>query len=111
MQRPTPKNRACLLRYRPNCVLEFPRGGSQAMVDALVRGLEKHGGRLLLSSHVEEVLLAGGRAAGEPACCRHGLCNTCNTHWMCCRTYAVGQLSRGSATVTPPAAVCRATQA
>lgn len=23
--------------YRPDCCLEFPRGGSQAMVDALVR--------------------------------------------------------------------------
>lgn len=51
--------------YRPDCVLEFPRGGSQAMVDALVRGMERHGGRLLLRSHVEEVLVEGGRAAGE----------------------------------------------
>ena len=51
--------------YRPDCVLEFPRGGSQAMVDALVRGLERHGGRLLLRSHVEEILVEGGRAAGE----------------------------------------------
>ncbi len=41
--------------YRPNCFLEFPRGGSQAMVAALVRGLEKFGGRLLLRSHVEQV--------------------------------------------------------
>lgn len=24
-------------RYRPNCMLEFPMGGSQAMVDALIR--------------------------------------------------------------------------
>eukprot|EP00983_Pelagomonas_calceolata_P062490 1147329-Pelagomonas_calceolata.AAC.1 len=37
--------------YRPNCSLEFPMGGSQAMVSALVRGLEKRGGRLLLKSH------------------------------------------------------------
>jgi phytoene dehydrogenase-like protein len=35
------------------------------MVDALVRGLEKHGGRLLLRSHVEQVLTEGGRATGE----------------------------------------------
>lgn len=52
-------------RYQPDCYLEFPRGGSQAMVDALVRGLEKHGGRLLLRSHVEQVLTEGGRATGE----------------------------------------------
>jgi len=39
-------------------------GGSEAIVDALVRGLEKHGGRLLLRSHVEQILVEGGRAAG-----------------------------------------------
>lgn len=53
--------------YRPNCFLEFPRGGSQAMVAALVRGLEKFGGRLMLRSHVEQVLVEGsgsGRATG-----------------------------------------------
>ena len=51
-------------RYQPDCCLEFPRGGSQAMVDALVRGLEKHGGRLLLRSHVEEITTEGGKAPG-----------------------------------------------
>ncbi|EFN55141.1 hypothetical protein CHLNCDRAFT_35537 [Chlorella variabilis] len=50
--------------YRPDCYLEFPRGGSQAMVDALVRGVEKHGGRLLLRSHVEQILVEGGKATG-----------------------------------------------
>ena len=53
-------------RYRPDCYLEFPRGGSQAMVDALVRGVEKHGGRLLLRSHVEQILVEGGKATGGP---------------------------------------------
>lgn len=52
-------------RYSPDCYLEFPRGGSQAMVDALVRGLEKHGGRLQLRSHVQQILVENGRAAGE----------------------------------------------
>ncbi|CAD7702081.1 unnamed protein product [Ostreobium quekettii] len=50
--------------YRPNCCLEFPKGGSQAMTDGLVRGLEKFGGKLLLRSHVESVLVEGGRAVG-----------------------------------------------
>jgi phytoene dehydrogenase-like protein len=39
-------------------------GGSEGIVSALVRGLEKHGGRLLLRSHVDSVVVEGGRAAG-----------------------------------------------
>ena len=50
--------------YRPNARLEFPKGGSGALIDALVRGLEKHGGRLELNAHVDEILVEGGRAAG-----------------------------------------------
>lgn len=34
------------------------------MVAALVRGVEKHGGRVLLRSHVEEVVVEGGKAVG-----------------------------------------------
>lgn len=46
-------------------MLDWPVGGSEAMVDALVRGLTKFGGRLLLNSHVERVTLDGaGRATG-----------------------------------------------
>ena len=41
--------------YSPNSTLEFPLGGSEAIVDALVRGLEKNGGRLMLRSHVENI--------------------------------------------------------
>jgi len=50
--------------YKPDSFLEFPRGGSQGMVDGLVRGLEQHGGRLCLAAHAEEVLLTNGRASG-----------------------------------------------
>ncbi|BBN17915.1 hypothetical protein MPTK1_7g17990 [Marchantia polymorpha subsp. ruderalis] len=50
--------------YQPGCTLEYPVGGSAAIVDALVRGLEKHGGRLALGSHVDEILVEGGRAVG-----------------------------------------------
>jgi phytoene dehydrogenase-like protein len=44
--------------------VDYPLGGSQAIVDALVRGLEKHGGKLLLGAHVESVIVEDGRAAG-----------------------------------------------
>lgn len=33
-------------RYRPDCYLEFPRGGSQAMIDALVRCVPLHACRV-----------------------------------------------------------------
>ncbi|MEL7314142.1 MAG: NAD(P)/FAD-dependent oxidoreductase [Cyanobacteria bacterium J06559_3] len=50
--------------YRPNVQLDYPIGGSAALVDALVRGLQKHGGELRLGAHVEEVLVSGDRATG-----------------------------------------------
>ncbi|CAE7258511.1 CRTISO [Symbiodinium necroappetens] len=50
--------------YKKNTCLDFPKGGNEALVGALVRGLEKHGGQVLLKKHVEEVLVEGGRAAG-----------------------------------------------
>lgn len=39
-------------------------GGSEALINALIRGLEKHGGRLLLRSHVDKIHVENGRAAG-----------------------------------------------
>jgi hypothetical protein len=39
-------------------------GGSEAIIGALIRGLEKHGGRMLLRSHVDQILTENGRAAG-----------------------------------------------
>lgn len=50
--------------YRPGVVLDYPVGGSGALVDALVRGLKRHGGRLMLGAHVEQVLVEGNRAVG-----------------------------------------------
>jgi phytoene dehydrogenase-like protein len=45
--------------------LEFPVGGSGALVDALVRGLKKSGsGRLHLNAPVERVIVENGRAVG-----------------------------------------------
>mmetsp|Transcript_41867 Transcript_41867/g.67903 ORF Transcript_41867/g.67903 Transcript_41867/m.67903 type:complete len:298 (-) Transcript_41867:443-1336(-) len=50
--------------YREDCVLDWPEGGSGALVDALVRGIVKFGGKVQLNSHVEAVLVENGRAAG-----------------------------------------------
>ena len=50
--------------YRPNVVLDYPVGGSEAIVDALRRGLHKYGGKLLLSSHVDEILVQDKRVLG-----------------------------------------------
>ncbi|MBE7385346.1 MAG: NAD(P)/FAD-dependent oxidoreductase [Leptolyngbya sp. SIO1E4] len=50
--------------YRPDVRLDYPKGGSAALVDALVRGLRKQGGELRLGAHVEEVLVNSNRATG-----------------------------------------------
>lgn len=50
--------------YRPNVVLDYPVGGSGALVDALVKGLKQHGGQLRLKAHVEKILVEKGRAVG-----------------------------------------------
>ncbi|CAN0395245.1 unnamed protein product, partial [Discosporangium mesarthrocarpum] len=49
---------------RPGVVLDYPKGGTEAMVDALVRGVEKNGGEVRLGAHVEEVVVEEGRACG-----------------------------------------------
>ncbi|KAF8048118.1 hypothetical protein N665_2668s0001 [Sinapis alba] len=50
--------------YKPGCTLEYPIDGSGAVVEALVRGLEKFGGRLSLKSHVENIVIENGKAVG-----------------------------------------------
>ncbi|XP_038974590.1 prolycopene isomerase, chloroplastic isoform X2 [Phoenix dactylifera] len=50
--------------YKPGCLLEYPLHGSGAVVDALVRGMQKFGGRLALGTHVENILVENGRAIG-----------------------------------------------
>lgn len=44
--------------------IDYPLGGSGSIVEALVRGIEKHGGRVVLRAEVDEVLVEGGRAVG-----------------------------------------------
>jgi phytoene dehydrogenase-like protein len=42
----------------------FPRGGAQAITNALVTMLERHGGRLRLGAQVTRIAVRGGRASG-----------------------------------------------
>lgn len=55
---------AFMFGERSNSVIEYPKGGSGAIVDALVRGLQRWGGELRLGAHVERVLVESGRAIG-----------------------------------------------
>ena len=50
--------------YAPGATLDYPKGGSGAVIEALVRGLEKHGGTLRTGCHVDEILMENGRAEG-----------------------------------------------
>ncbi|KAK3037716.1 hypothetical protein RJ639_031087 [Escallonia herrerae] len=50
--------------YKPGCSLEYPLQGSGAIVNALVRGMQKYGGRISLRSHVEKIVVENGRAIG-----------------------------------------------
>jgi len=50
--------------YRPGVKLDYPVGGSGALVDALVRGVTKNDGKLLLSAHVSEIIVEQNRAVG-----------------------------------------------
>ena len=50
--------------YTKGATLDYPIGGSAAVVDALVRGIEKHGGVVRLNAHVEEIIVEDGKAVG-----------------------------------------------
>ena len=50
--------------YKPGCTLEYPLHGTGAIVDALVQGIQKFGGRLSLGSHVEKIIVENGKATG-----------------------------------------------
>lgn len=55
---------AFMFGERAKSVIDYPVGGSGAIVEALVRGLEKWGGELRLKTHVERVIVEGGSAKG-----------------------------------------------
>ncbi len=46
-------------RNRPGSTIDYPLGGTSSIVDALRRGIEKNGGKIMLRSHVEEILVEG----------------------------------------------------
>ena len=50
--------------FKPNAYLEYPLGGSESVVNALVRGFKKNGGKLLLSSKVKNINFTNEFATG-----------------------------------------------
>lgn len=48
--------------YKPGVVLDYPVGRSGALVDALVRGMKRHGGEIILNAHVEQILIENNKA-------------------------------------------------
>lgn len=55
---------AFMLGERSRAGVEYPYGGSGAIIQALVRGLECWGGTLRLGCHVEQILLESEKAVG-----------------------------------------------
>lgn len=43
--------------HKPGAVLDYPMGGMEALINALVVGINKHGGEVRLNTRVEEFLL------------------------------------------------------
>ncbi|MEL7333956.1 MAG: NAD(P)/FAD-dependent oxidoreductase [Cyanobacteria bacterium J06560_2] len=50
--------------YRPGVQLDYPVGGSAALVEALARGITKHGGQIKTGAHVAHINTEAGRATG-----------------------------------------------
>ncbi|MEG4342195.1 NAD(P)/FAD-dependent oxidoreductase [Microcoleus sp. A003_D6] len=55
---------AFMIGERSRCAIEYPVGGSGAIVDALVRGLQRWGGKLRLGTPVEQILVESGKTTG-----------------------------------------------
>ncbi len=54
----------CFSRIVHGPGIGYPRGGCLGLVEALVRGIERHGGRVVLDSPVEEIRVEAGRVRG-----------------------------------------------
>ena len=50
--------------YADEATMDCPVGGAKAIVDSLVRGIEKRGGKIFLNSHVSEIIIENGQATG-----------------------------------------------
>lgn len=50
--------------YDKDAVMDSPTGGAKAIVGALVRGITKYGGHVFVRSHVDQIIVENGRAAG-----------------------------------------------
>lgn len=50
--------------HQKNAALDYPIGGAAAVIDALVRGVTKRGGQVLLSAHVESIVVEDGEVQG-----------------------------------------------
>ena len=55
---------AFMIGERSHSAIEYPVGGSGAIVDALVRGLQRWGGKLRLGTPVEQILVESGKTTG-----------------------------------------------
>lgn len=55
---------AFMLGERSRVGVEYPKGGSGAIVEALIRGLKNWGGELRLNAHVEQILVSNGITQG-----------------------------------------------
>ncbi|CAK0810282.1 unnamed protein product [Prorocentrum cordatum] len=51
--------------FAPGAVMDYPKGGTGALVEALVRAVERRGGEMRVNSRVEEITVDGaGRCTG-----------------------------------------------
>ena len=55
---------AFMFGERNASTVDYPVGGSGAIINALVRGLQRWGGQLRLNAHVDRILVQGGQAQG-----------------------------------------------
>ena len=63
-------------RNSGNSTIDYPLDGSKGIVDALVRGIEKNGGRVVLRAKVEDILVEGeihsrSQFVSQPVCDWH----------------------------------------
>ena len=53
-----------MYRERMYSTIDYPKYGMQGIINCLVRGLTKFGGKLILSASVESIIIENGRAIG-----------------------------------------------